>query len=105
MGRWGSFRRILAGVGALRALEAGGSLDAACLDSAHARTRHASTPPHLTFSGSYGRALLDGGADGAPAVEPWQVGLGLALSAASVLYVGRLATAALEEEAAKGGDE
>ena len=63
-------------------------------------------------AGSYGRALLgvsegaaggsEGAAEGAaatmgPAVQPWQVALGLALSAASLAYVGRLATKALEE--------
>ena len=55
-------------------------------------------------AGSYGRALLgvEGGGEGAaaamgPAVQPWQVALGLALSAASLAYVGRLATKALEE--------
>ena len=30
-------------------------------------------------------------------MQPWQVALGLALSAASLAYVGRLATKALEE--------
>ena len=63
-------------------------------------------------AGSYGRALLGvggeaGGAGGEGAaaaasgamgpVQPWQVALGLALSAASLAYVGRLATKALEE--------
>jgi len=69
-------------------------------------------------AGSYGRALLGVGGEGAgsdgggaaaaaaaaaaagatgPAVQPWQVALGLALSAASLAYVGRLATKALEE--------
>lgn len=59
-------------------------------------------------AGSYGRALLgvgggEGGEGGAAAagsmgpVQPWQVALGLALSAASLAYVGRLATKALEE--------
>lgn len=60
-------------------------------------------------AGSYGRALLgvgggEGGGEGAAAtaasmgpVQPWQVALGLALSAASLAYVGRLATKALEE--------
>lgn len=63
-------------------------------------------------AGSYGRALLgvggeggigiggggDGGGGGGPLpVQPWQVALGLALSAASLAYVGRLATKALEE--------
>lgn len=62
-------------------------------------------------AGSYGRALLgvggsEGGGEGGAAasaaasmgpVQPWQVALGLALSAASLAYVGRLATKALEE--------
>jgi uncharacterized membrane protein YdjX (TVP38/TMEM64 family) len=57
-------------------------------------------------AGSYGRALLGvgGGGEGEGAVnsmggsvQPWQVALGLALSAASLAYVGRLATKALEE--------
>jgi uncharacterized membrane protein YdjX (TVP38/TMEM64 family) len=71
-------------------------------------------------AGSYGRALLrvgeavvaseagsEGGVSssaaaamgGGGAVQPWQVALGLALSAASLGYVGRLATKALEEAA------
>ncbi len=57
-------------------------------------------------AGSYGRALLgvgEGGEGAAAAggamgpVQPWQVALGLALSAASLAYVGRLASKALEE--------
>jgi len=51
-------------------------------------------------AGSYGLELLAGGGEGGgggPAT--WQIGLGLALSAASIAYVGKLAAAALAEEA------
>jgi uncharacterized membrane protein YdjX (TVP38/TMEM64 family) len=53
-------------------------------------------------AGSYGVELLvggEGGGGGGP--QAWQVGLGLALSAASIAYVGKLAAAALEEEAGR----
>jgi uncharacterized membrane protein YdjX (TVP38/TMEM64 family) len=49
-------------------------------------------------AGSYGVELLAGGEGGGGGPQPWQVGLGLALSAASIAYVGKLAAAALEAE-------
>ena len=59
-------------------------------------------------AGHYGREVLAGGAEGgaAPgaAIEPWQLALGATLSLASMAYVGRLATQALQEEAGLGED-
>lgn len=56
-------------------------------------------------AGHYGREVLVGG-EGAAAVEPWQLALGATLSLASLAYVGRLATQALQEEAGLSeGDE
>lgn len=48
-------------------------------------------------AGSYGRALLgpEGNVSG---VEPWQVALGAAFTLGALLYVGRLATEAVQEE-------
>lgn len=55
-------------------------------------------------AGHYGRAALTG-AEGGAGMElaPWQLALGGLLSAASLAYVGRLATQALDEAAGEDG--
>lgn len=58
-------------------------------------------------AGHYGREVLVGGPEGAAgaAIEPWQLALGAGLSLASMAYVGRLATQALQEEAGLGDED
>ena len=54
-------------------------------------------------AGSYGRALIDNDEASLGGVKGWQVALGMAVTLAALLYMGRLAQQALDEAEAEEG--